>query len=46
MKANSNCYWQGLRNMLDEHAPETLCRVTERNPTPWTSDEIRSQKQD
>ena len=40
------CYCEGFKNILDKHAPEKLCQVTERDPTPWTSDEIKPWKKE
>ncbi len=39
-------YNQGLRSVLDKHAPEKECQITERNPTPWTSEELRPWKKE
>ena len=39
-------YNQNLRSVLDKHAPEKECQVTERNPTPWTSEEVRPWKKE
>ena len=35
-----------LRQLLDRHAPPSLCAVSERPPAPWFSDDVKSAKQE
>ena len=37
-------YNNGLTNILEKHAPKKKIKITVRNKTPWTSEEIRPEK--
>ncbi len=38
-------YNEELCNILDKHAPQEHCLVALRKPTPWTSEDIKFEKQ-